>query len=61
MSDKTPLEIVEERIEEIESDGRYQADSANVQTNSVLALKQTHMEGELRGLKKARRALRDDE
>lgn len=61
MTDQTALDIIEERIEEIENDDRYQADAANVQTNAVLALVQTDMEGEMRGLKRARNALQDEE
>lgn len=58
MSD--PLEAINERIEEIENDERWNYDSANVQTNAPLALVQQDMAGELRGLRLAKEQLEDN-
>lgn len=59
MSDAA-LSSISERIAEIESDDRWQADSANVQINAPLALIQQDMAGELRGLYRAKNALECD-
>lgn len=58
------VDAIEDRIEEIEGDDRYDggenpAESAEIQTNAVLALMQTEWSGELRGLKRARNLLED--
>jgi len=52
---------IEERIEEIESDSRYETgeDAAEVQVNAVLALMQSEWCGEVKGLKRAQSELDD--
>lgn len=59
------IEAIEERIEEIESDNRYPTgedeDWADAEVNIVLALMQTEWRGELKGLKRARALLEDED
>ena len=65
MGREEALESINERIEEIESDSRYPTgddeEFEDVQVNAVLALMQCEWRGELKGLKRARNALREDE
>lgn len=56
---KEVLQTIDGRIEEIEDDSRYKAEDATVQINAPLALLQTEMEGELRGLYFVKRIVED--
>lgn len=59
MSKEDALETINERIEEIENDQRYQQDDADVQINAPLALIQTALEAEKKGLRRAKNALEE--
>lgn len=51
------LDVIDERIDEIESDDRYpdeDEERQDVRTNSILALMQAEWGGELAGLRRAR-------
>lgn len=52
---------IDKRIDEIESDSRFQQDTASVQINAPLALIQQDMTAELRGLRRARGACTEAE
>ena len=54
---ETALAAIRERIDEIEADDRYQAETAIVEVNAPLALIQQDMAGELRGLYRAKHLL----
>jgi hypothetical protein len=54
------VQIINSRIEEIQSDEQMQYDDANVQTNAPLALHQCKQKGRLQELRWMKEVLQDD-
>lgn len=56
-----PAQAIRDEIERLEDDPKMEGESAHVETNAVLALQQTDMEGRIKGLKFALQKIEDDE